>query len=118
MKKFLISITSFFAPLFAFAQTVPGTTYITGATNLLKDIIRAAFIIVPAIAILFFFWELIVFIRSTPDEKTKNRSMLLWSVLALFIVFSAMGIIRVLQGVTGTTGTQQLNTSQIPSINF
>ncbi len=118
MKKFFISAFSFLMPLFAFAQSTPSTTYITGASNIVKDLIRTAFVIIPAIGILFFFWELIKYIRSTPDEKAKNRSMLLWSILALFIIFSAMGIIRVIQGVTGTSGSQQIQTSQVPSIVF
>ena len=115
MKKIIASTLGFFAPMLAFAQS---STYITTTTNIVKDLIRAAFIILPALALLFFFWELISYIRASADDKKEKRSMLLYSVLALFIIFSAMGIIRVLQGITGTNGTQQIQTSQIPSINF
>ena len=118
MKKVISSALGFFAPLFAFAQGAPSNTYISGTINIFKDILRFAFIAVPTLGILFFFWELINYIRSEPADKAKNRSMLLWSILALFIIFSAMGIIRVIQGATGTGGSQQVQTSQIPSVVF
>jgi heme O synthase-like polyprenyltransferase len=115
MKKITASVLGFFAPMLAFAQS---STYITNTTNIVKDLIRAAFIIIPALAILFFFWELIGYIRANAEDKEKKRAMLLYSVLALFIIFSAMGIIKVLQTITNTGGSQQIQTSQVPGIVF
>lgn len=113
MKKITLTTLGFFAPLLAFAQT---GTYITNVLTIIKGIINAAFPILTSLAILFFFWELIQYIRSSAEEKAENRSMLLWSILALFIIFSVWGIIRVAQGITNTGGSQQIQSSQIPSV--
>ncbi len=115
MKKIIASTIGFFAPMLAFAQVV-GTSYVNSVLLLVKGIINAAFPILTSIAILFFFWELIKYIRSSAEEKAENRSMLLYSILALFILFSLWGIIRIIQGVTNTDGNQQIQSSQIPSV--
>lgn len=85
MKKIIASTLGFFAPMLAFAQSA---TYITTTTNIVKDLIRAAFIILPALALLFFFWELIGYMRATSDEKKRRNqcSSTVYSHSSLFSV--------------------------------
>jgi hypothetical protein len=118
MKKISFGALGLLTPFLAFAQFDTGG-YVTSAFDLVKTIVTGyLFPILASLAILYFIWELIQYIKSTPEKKAENRSSLLYSILALFIIFSIMGIIRVLQNVTDTGGNQQINTSQIPGINF
>lgn len=115
MKKVIITSLGFFAPLLAFAQN---TTYINNVIDIIESIISSAFPILSSIAVLYFFYELIQYIRSSPEEKAENRSGLLYAILALFILFSVWGIIGIIQTVTNTDGSQTIQTSDIPQINF
>jgi hypothetical protein len=118
MKKISFGALGLLTPFLAFAQFDSGG-YVTSVFDLIKTIVTGyLFPILASLAILYFIWELIQYIKSTPEDKAKNRTSLLYSVLALFIIFSIMGILRVLQNVTGTGGGQQLQSSQIPGISF
>jgi len=70
------------------------------------------------VGLLFFFWELIKYIRAPAEEKTKARSGILYSILALFIMISIVGILRLLQTVTGTQGVNVIDSNSIPTVQF
>ncbi|MDE2071160.1 MAG: hypothetical protein KGI70_00260 [Patescibacteria group bacterium] len=73
----------------------PGDTFrsvVTALVGLIDMIIP----VLTAAAIVFFFYGLAVKYMKAPTNK-ENWNMVLWSLIALFILFSIWGILRVLQ---------------------
>ncbi len=94
MKKFFITFASIlgFAPLFAFAQ-LTGTP-LANLFNLISSIISTLIPIAVGVAVLFFFYQLIKYIKSQGDDKAMAMKGIWQSLLAIFIMLAFMGIIR------------------------
>ncbi len=118
MKKIILSLVAPFVPAIAFAQGQVNQTYVTSIVNLLQYVVQKIFPLLTIIAVGFFFWELISYIRATAEEKAKTRSGLLYSILALFIMLSFFGIVKLLQQVTGVTGGGVIESQDIPQVDF
>lgn len=81
---------------------VPNITFgaLDGLKSLLtsmKDIINLAFPVLSGIAVIFFFWGIGQFIlKDAGNDKTREegKKKILWSIIALFVMFSIMGIIK------------------------
>lgn len=76
-------------------------TSITSLTDLIckfVDIIQVATPIVVALALLYFFYGLAKFILYSDDEakRKENRNIMVWGIIALFVMVSIWGIINVL----------------------
>ena len=108
MKKIAI-ITLALIPTIAFAQTL-GAILTTIGT-----LIATATPIVVALALLYFFWGLATYILAAGEEeaRAKGRSMMIWGIIALFVIVSIFGIISILQGTFGVTPG---GTVQVPSV--
>ncbi len=79
-------------PVAAHAETLGGILSTVG------QLIGAATPIVVALALVFFFWGLAMFILSSGDEKKKEAiSVMIYGIIALFVMVSIWGIINVLQ---------------------
>jgi len=121
MKKIkaLIAVVSSAVPMFVFAQ-VNNASYITTAITSLRRILNAIIPLLVTVAIIVFFWELIMFIKAKKDgadEKAKNaKAGLWWALVALFLMFSFMGIVRIMQGITGTGGQNVINQYDLPQV--
>lgn len=113
LARTLITAGAVLAPLSAFAATGAGNILVT-----LNDLINMATPIVVALALLGFFWGLAVFIFNAGDEaaRKKGKSIMIYGVLALFIMLSVFGIISVLQS-TLQIGPGQTNPINIPAVN-
>lgn len=103
MKKYLIGAGVALFPLLALAQTSAESliTKLASALNLLLPIVFA-------LAVLVFFWGLVVYIFNAANEekKAEGRRLMIWGIIALFVMFSVYGILRVLQA-TFLEGTSQ-----------
>ena len=83
-------------PSVAFAQG-----RITYLVSDVRQIIDTLIIIVAGIALLVFFWGLAKFILKVGgDEEAvkEGKTLMIWGVVALFVMVSVWGIIRVIQG--------------------
>jgi len=72
--------------------------------NLLIDLIKAAIPVIIGLALLAFVWGLVKFIsRVGGDEKavTEGRKLMLWGLIALFMMISIWGILRFFYGEFG-----------------
>ncbi len=87
-----LAVLSALAPAFAFAQLGNVENIVESIGNLVK----LATPIVVGLALLAFFWGLVKFIFSGGDEEAKKDSkhLMIWSVIALFIMISIVGIIN------------------------
>lgn len=75
--------------------------------------------IVVALALLAFFWGLAMYIfsfggDSKDDSKKKGRDIMIWGILALFIMVSVWGIVNVIAE-TFLEGTP--NTIEVPTVD-
>ncbi|KKQ34924.1 MAG: hypothetical protein US50_C0031G0004 [Candidatus Nomurabacteria bacterium GW2011_GWB1_37_5] len=92
--KFLIPAAAFvpFAALAQTSQTLGGV----GLTVL--SILNIVLLIVLAIAFLYFVTGVIKYITAKEDkDKEAARSVMIYGIIGLFVIFSAWGLIRILQ---------------------
>ncbi len=112
MKKILIFYLPilFFAPFFVFAASVSDVIETIG------EIISALIPIVAALALLFFFWGLAKYILNAGDEtaKTEGRNIMIWGIIALFVMFSVWGLVEVLQNTFSVGGSSAPTLPEIP----
>lgn len=119
MKKIITSIVAF-SPLLALAQTGG-----TGGGNLgnlnqwvsgLGTVVQTAIPIAFGIALLAFFWGLAKFIFSAGDEEKKEagKTIMIWGVIALFLMASIWGIIAL---IGSNLGVNQTTSGTAPTIN-
>ena len=100
------ALTFLLTPFIAFAQA--GT--VQQLIGIVGGIIASIIPIVIALALLFFFWGLAKFILHADDEneRAKGKNIMVWGIVALFVIVTVWGIIAVLQntfiGPGGTTG--------------
>ncbi len=98
MKKTLLFLVLFF-PVFANAQ-------INTVKDLLKAIISLIGVLIPlayGLALLFFLWGIAKFIFRAGDEKAveEGKRVMIWGIIALFVITSIWGVIAVFQSDLG-----------------
>jgi hypothetical protein len=118
MKKHLIKLstiaTGIALPAIVFAQG--NLTFITTLQNIVTGfgtIVRMLLPIVFALAILAFFYGIFVYVFGHATESKKNgRDIMLWSLVAIFVMASLYGIVSLLQTNFGVSGSGQFQTGQ------
>lgn len=120
MKKFAYSVAGFLAllPAAAFAQYQVQTGFVDSVIALIDKLISFAFPALTAIAVIVFIFTLIKYIWADPAEKEKDRKGLIYSLVALFIIVSLFGILKVVQNVTGTGGNNTIDATQVPRVDL
>ncbi len=98
-----------FAPFLAFAATL-GTILDT-----VGDLVATATPIVVALALVYFFWGLGQFILGSSESEKRKQAIeiMIYGIIALFIMVSIWGIVNVLQSTFGVTGNQAI---PVPSV--
>lgn len=100
MKKVLI-LGSFFAlPLVVGAQTLGNVDlFVQNVGELVSTLLP----IVVAIALLIFFWGLVKFIFAQGNEEAKAdaKKIMLWGLIALFVMVSVWGLIEFIGNALG-----------------
>lgn len=110
MKKTFVKISAFATvlaiPAFAFAANQFEATYFIDFLDQLKLILKNVVPLLITVAIIVFFYELIMFIsKKKQGDATKAeeaRKGLFWSIIALFLMMSFWGVVQILQQITGT----------------
>ena len=104
MKKFIYIALSF-APVLALAQGLgQATNVVDNITSLINKVIPLLF----AIALIYFFWGLIQFLRASgtdPKAKDIGKTHMIYGILALAVMVSIYGIINWLTTTAGLTNT-------------
>ena len=104
MKIFFVLTGLLIVPLSAVAQ---GAGF--GVEGIIADfgnIINAAIPVVLALAVLYFFWGLAQYVLNSAneDKKEEGRNIMIWGIIALFVMVSVWGLIRMLQTTFGVGG--------------
>jgi uncharacterized membrane protein HdeD (DUF308 family) len=95
MKKIIIT-SAVLSPAIAFAAAFSGIKdIIVGVGDLVKTSIPIAY----ALAILFFFWGIAKFVYKAGDTKAKEegKNIMIWGVIAIFVIASWQGLIGFIQ---------------------
>ncbi|MDP2598813.1 MAG: hypothetical protein Q8P49_03220 [Candidatus Liptonbacteria bacterium] len=116
--KYLLWVTSalFLAPLTISAQTVEGP--IAGTIAQISALVNDLIPLLLAVAVLLFLWGLVKFIANIGDETARaaGKSLMVWGMIALFVMVSFWGIIGYVQESLGLTGAP-IVTPPPPSVN-
>jgi hypothetical protein len=119
MKKTIFAFGSFLVPAVAFGQVTSNMTKdVGGLVDLFGSLVAALIPIASMLAILFFFYGLAVYILKAgdPEEAAKGKSIMIWGLLALFVMTSIYGIIGFLQRSTGTDQAGVANPVVVPNV--
>ena len=121
MKKVLLILVSVLTTIFAFAQTItlggsPNFGYVQSGVSQLFTI--ATTYVIPTLTLLasaFFIWGVIGYIRAGDAKaKAEKRHALVQGIIALAVIVSAWGIVKLLQNVAGVTPSTTTNTTCPP----
>ncbi|MCX6714124.1 MAG: hypothetical protein NTV48_03415 [Candidatus Vogelbacteria bacterium] len=92
-------------------------TWIISLKDTVVTVVNAVIPIMIGLAFIYFAWTLIAYIRSSGDDKEKNKSQLIWSVIAIVLIVSIWGIAGLLQSIFGIGGTaDSINTVDITGL--
>jgi hypothetical protein len=116
MKKFIYAALSF-APALAFAQQAN----LSGLSNLVSQIGQIIGKLIPilfALALVYFFWGLIQYIRGAGDPKkaAEGKSIMIWGVIAIAVMVSVYGLIAWLQSTLGLQTGGSITLPTVPGL--
>lgn len=111
MKKFIIAAIAF-APVVVFAQGE--LSNLNGLLRGIGNLVSTALPIVIAIALLAFFWGLVKFIFAGEEGKKEGKSLMIWGLVALFVMVSVWGLVRFIGNALGITATP--NPDAVPTV--
>ena len=99
MKKVVYVLLSFM-PVLASAALLGQSLTLVGE---IKGVINAVIPLFFGIAIIYFFWGLVQYLRAAGDPKAleTGKSHMIWGIIALFIMVSIYGLINWLVGAAG-----------------
>jgi uncharacterized membrane protein YidH (DUF202 family) len=103
MKK-IVTALLLTAPMLTFAQNLAAiNTLATGFGAIVNTLIP----IMMALAVLAFFWGLVKYIANASDESAKEsgKTLMIWGMIALFVMVALWGILGWVQGQLGLSGT-------------
>lgn len=106
MKK-LVYASLAFAPVMALAADFSGLTAII---DFIATTVKRLIPIFFALAIIYFFWGLIVFLRAAGDPKAQEagRNQMIWGVITIAVMISVYGLALWLQTLFGVSNVSSL----------
>jgi hypothetical protein len=111
MKKVIYVALGFFPVLASAAVNLSGLNdLVTGVGGLLNRVIPLLF----ALAIIYFFWGVIQYIRSAGDPKLADsgKSIMIYGIIGIAVMASIYGLVNFLTDAAGLTTTPVV----IPSV--
>lgn len=117
------SASAILLPILAYAQGTFSATYFTDFLGQVKTIMKAIVPLLITAAVIIFFYEIVMFIKSKDKgDATKveaARNGIIWSLVALFIMLSWLGVVRILQSATGTANQgDTIDQGDVPQVTF
>ena len=123
LSKVAVAVSLLALPAIALAQGNSGDAFSTlsNIAGQLGTIIKALIPVAFGLAILGFFWGIAKYVFSGGNEEAKDqgKKVMLYGLIAIFIMASLFGIINLAQKTTGTTdqGVPVPNI-RLPSANY
>jgi hypothetical protein len=116
MKKFIIA-SLVLAPAFVLAQE-PALGNLEAIVSGIGRIVGIALPIVLALGLLAFFWGLVKFIFSQGNEEVKveAKKIMLWGLVALFVMVAVWGIVIFIGDALGIEQGQTIVVPAVPGV--
>lgn len=111
MNKKLILISS----LFLVASTGFADDGISGFIATLNSLFSQFYSLIFVIIGVAFAWGVLQYIFGDKD-KEKLKNALIWPVIALIILMSVWGIVKIVQQTLGVEGEQQISAPKLPTV--
>ncbi len=106
MKKIVYGLLAF-SPVLAFAQDAGGTVNrLDALLGTLRNFLNNVIPVLIALAVIYFIWGLITFLRASGDPKAieAGRSQMIWGIIAIVVMVSIFGIVAFFQNTLGIGG--------------
>lgn len=112
MKKLLYAVLAL-SPIYVSAQQLGGLDTLL---DNIGDLVQAALPIVVGIALLLFFWGLVkvIFAAGNEEAKADGKKIMLWGIIALFVMVSVWGLVRFVGNQLGIN--QQGGSIPVPTV--
>jgi hypothetical protein len=118
MKKTLLTSALLLLPGFAFAQiSLAPVQQFLAAINLLEATLIPILI---AGALVVFFVGLVKYLwasKGSAEAHRKDKNVMVWGLVALFVMVSVWGLVRLGQQAFGISGNETINTPIVPGVN-
>lgn len=119
MKKIVALLSIFLIPLVTFGQGRGGSDFnLTsgGIVSNLTEIINRLIPFIIGVAVFIFIVGLIRYVNAGGDEekRTAARNTIIWGLIIIFVMFSAVGIVNILNNTFNLDN--QLDTQNVPQI--
>lgn len=119
MKKSIIALVAFLAPVAALAQSNPSNNG-TDAFSILGKISQIINILTKltiAAGVLYFIWGVIKYVTAKDEEaQTQARSTMISGIIGLFVIVSIWGLVAVIKNTFSISDTNQIDKNDIPCI--
>lgn len=117
MKKLILSGAVFLLPAIALAQNAPGFGGVLALIDSLSAVLNRILPLIIGLGVLYFFWGLARFILNAGDEEEqkKARGIMLWGIIAIFVMLSIWGIVNFLVSSTGLNNNTVPNVPEVPT---
>ncbi len=115
MKKILGAVAVLGLPFVAFAQGNTGNNFnfnvFTSSISQIGNIITMLLPITVAAALLFFFYGLAKFVLAAGDDdaREEGKKVMIWGVVALFVMVSVWGLVEFLGSILNIRQGQSIN---------
>lgn len=120
MFKSLSLIAILFLPAVSLAASAPPNPALCvnirslfGLFGCFGEMIKGVIIIAVALALMFFIWNLAMYIKDYDNEakRTDSKQYMIYAIIALFVMISVWGLVGILTNTFGfTSGGPQYNT--------
>jgi TRAP-type mannitol/chloroaromatic compound transport system permease small subunit len=118
IKKIFLALL-LVTPSFSFAAHVVGhsaTGGLSGVIDTATGLANQLYSLVFVLIILAFAWGVLVFVFKSGEDSTEGKNMMIWSIVALFVLVSVWGIIGILQKTVGVDNKNAINAPGIPTV--
>lgn len=95
-------------PALAFAEEVDSLTGIFAFIQAIQGILNVLLPLVVTLAILAFFWGLVMYLWAAgdPKQRAQGKGLMIWGVIALFVMVSIWGLVQVIGSLFGIDNSQ------------
>ena len=97
MKK-VIAFGALFTPFIVSAQISNGASTASGLIVFLKDLLSQATILILAVAVVYFLWNVFGFVMAAgdPEKRAEKQSGIIYGVIGIAVMVSIWGLVNFL----------------------
>lgn len=116
MKKIGYLFAMFLFPLVSFAETSLDFSSLENTISDFSSVIGKLVPVVIGLAMLVFLWGVLRYVvaEGDPEKRSEARGFMIWGIVALAVMVSVWGLVKLLQGTLGLGSDSSAPTS--PSI--